>query len=599
MKTKSKFFIITLCVLLNSCQKSLLDLIPVTTSSPLDSVSSDVIDQTNFIFSINTQDFSYPDSSAAFLNRIIDLHEKYLIPVDVYLTTWMATIYKEQYPTLFNRLKTSKWVTVCYHTRAPLPYRNGYNWAHMENMTEDQKKALVVNYETHRLNLSTGQPMNEPGGYQYLKDNIGYAPVAAAHAADPASGDIPEAIYKTMGAKILIDHSKPVNLGEKKLGLMLRPEHYDLKLFEEAGTSSIAQIVKNAIQQARIAAGAQSPFFVGVKMHDNDFFAENSAWLTVYGKRKIPNWDINQKSKLLTASQQEVQWTAYTDIIKYVHENRSNIKCISVKDLVEDNNAEPEVTTEPKLYIAGTMHIETSPSKWPTNADSLVPLFSRLITMGKKTDLSTMKWSIGPDIGWLQKEPKARKVLASLENMGVAIDIHAHNSSDRPKINQLLISWGLHPTNVANGVITSEIDLLRLPQSYSGTTWQCEILMGVNKNGSHLTDAEDTHAGLWKPKSSADYLVHDASKNITIVGGYTRNINDIESLASSLNLLHPVTSAIVMIDPVTFKTPKESYDEVTIKSWASRMAQKSNTIWAHATEIDKAWKNSGGINSQR
>lgn len=590
---------IVFCVLILSCQKTPLEHNPDTSLSPYSAEAIGEVEPTYFIFSINTQDFSYTDSSAAFLNRIIDLHEQKKIPVDVYLTTWMATIYKEQYPALFNRIKTSPMVTACYHTRAPLPYRNGYNWAHMENMTVEQKTSLVINYETHRLNLTTGQPLLEPGGFQFLKDNLGYAPVAAAHAADPSSGDIPENVYKSMGAKVLIDHSKTVNLGDKKWGLVLRPEHYDLKLFEEAGTAPVEQIVDHAIQQARLAAGAKSPYFIGVKMHDNDFFAENSAWLTVYGKRKIPNWDITQKSKLLTPTQQSVQWDAYTGMLNYVSENRSKIKCISVRDLVDNSITDNHVNQEPKLYIAGTMHIETSPNKWPSEADSLLPLFSRLSMMGKKSDLSTMKWSIGPDIGWLQKEPKARKVLTALEGIGVSIDIHAHNANDRAKISQLLVSWGLHPTNVANGAIVTEIDLLRLPQTYGGTSWQCEYLMGINLNGNHLADADDSHAGLWKPKSSTEYLVHDPSKNIIIVGGYTRNIDDIEMLSGNLNASHPVSSAIVMIDPVTFKTPKESFDEATIKSWASRMALKPNVVWGNATQIAQAWKNAGGINSQQ
>ena len=48
------------------------------------------------IFSINVQDFSYPAQSAAVLDKIISLHEKYNLPVDIYLTDVMAKIYAEQ-----------------------------------------------------------------------------------------------------------------------------------------------------------------------------------------------------------------------------------------------------------------------------------------------------------------------------------------------------------------------------------------------------------------------------------------------------------------------------------------------------------------------
>ena len=57
------------------------------------------------IFSINVQDFSYPEQSAAVLDRIITLHETHNVPMDIYLTDVMAQIYAEQFPQLLERLK--------------------------------------------------------------------------------------------------------------------------------------------------------------------------------------------------------------------------------------------------------------------------------------------------------------------------------------------------------------------------------------------------------------------------------------------------------------------------------------------------------------
>lgn len=42
------------------------------------------------------QDFSYPAQLAVVLDKIISLHEKYNLPVDIYLTDVMAKIYAEQ-----------------------------------------------------------------------------------------------------------------------------------------------------------------------------------------------------------------------------------------------------------------------------------------------------------------------------------------------------------------------------------------------------------------------------------------------------------------------------------------------------------------------
>lgn len=69
------------------------------------------------IFSINAQDFSYPEQSAAVLDKIITLHETYNVPVDVYLTDVMARIYAEQFPQLLERLKTSPVVAVTARSR--------------------------------------------------------------------------------------------------------------------------------------------------------------------------------------------------------------------------------------------------------------------------------------------------------------------------------------------------------------------------------------------------------------------------------------------------------------------------------------------------
>ncbi|NWF62728.1 MAG: hypothetical protein HXY38_00325, partial [Chloroflexi bacterium] len=85
------------------------------------------------IFSINVQDFSYPEQSAAVLDKIISLHEAYNVPVDIYLTDAMAQIYAEQFPQLLERLKTSPVVAISYHYRAPRPYANKYDWLGLAN----------------------------------------------------------------------------------------------------------------------------------------------------------------------------------------------------------------------------------------------------------------------------------------------------------------------------------------------------------------------------------------------------------------------------------------------------------------------------------
>ncbi|GEM_PF-6526912 len=85
------------------------------------------------IFSINVQDFSYPKEGAETVARILDIHEKHGIPVDLYQTTTMTDLYDA---TLLRRLKESPAAA---------------------------QRRIVVEYETHGLDLATGRPLPPAG----------------------------------------------------------------------------------------------------------------------------------------------------------------------------------------------------------------------------------------------------------------------------------------------------------------------------------------------------------------------------------------------------------------------------------------------------
>ena len=83
-------------------------------------------------------------------------------------------------------------------------------------------------------------------------------------------------------------------------------------------------IVESALAQAPLAEGARAPYFVGVKMHDNDFFAEDSAWLTVYlnGGRRTPPWNTALRSPLLSAAQMAARWALWEGTVREVAARR-------------------------------------------------------------------------------------------------------------------------------------------------------------------------------------------------------------------------------------------------------------------------------------
>ena len=300
---------------------------------------AEVVTEDYAIFSINVQDFSYPGESAAVLEKIIALHELYDMPVDVYLTDGMAKIYAEQYPALLERLKTSPVVAVSYHIRAPRPYANNYDWLGLEQMTPEQQYQTVMQYETHAVDPVTGQTTDEAGGYQYVASLIGYPPFAgSAITSSGAIGDAVIKVYTELGAQMTVVHGRALNLGDVKKGLYIRPEHYDYMLFQHVGEDA-AQSYEAALAQAHAAEGAIAPYFVGVKMHDNDFFAAKSAWLTVYldGGKRAP-WNPELKAAPLSQAEQDAMWAIYEQTVIYVASQQGRITPVNlpmVLDMVQ------------------------------------------------------------------------------------------------------------------------------------------------------------------------------------------------------------------------------------------------------------------------
>jgi hypothetical protein len=274
---------------------------------------------TYFFFVLNTQDFAYPQYSAALLQRALDLHESLGVPLDIYLTTWMVDLL-QGVPELARRLITSPMVSLAYHTRAPLPYRVSYDWCGLSSMSSADQYSVIRNYETHGLDLTTGLPVERAGGYDHFTRLIGRPPIGVGIASEAPIQRAVDTVFKDLGAEICVSNGRASNLGDIRNGLYQRPEHVDLKLFQHDGENPHT-IVENALAEAPAVDGARAPYFVGVKMHDNDFFAVDSAWLTVYlapGARRGPPWDVSLRSPLLTADEMAARWALWEGTVRNV-----------------------------------------------------------------------------------------------------------------------------------------------------------------------------------------------------------------------------------------------------------------------------------------
>lgn len=557
------------------------------------------------VFTLNVQDFAYPERSAATVDRVITLHESYQVPVDIYLTDTMLAHFESNYPALMTRLLASPYVALNYHIRPPKPYYVGYDWSGLTTLASSDQLSQIRNYESHVTDLATGLPGSSTGGFLRLKQLTGSNPVIAAFQTDAALYSPVSQVFRELGASMTISHSAPyINLGTTAMGLYVRPEHFDLLLFQSPGQSA-SSLVETAFSTAHSTSGAASPYVVGVKMHDNDFFALASAWTTTYvNAPRRPPWNTTTLAGLKSEADMQAQWTLYEGALAWAKSNRSRVASANAKGMAAILAAAPAV---PLLYVSGTMHIESSPTRWPT-PDKLLSFFQRAVNAGKIGAQSTgMRWSIGADVGWLTGEPRAGELIRALSALGVEWDVHVHNAADRVSAAQRIIALGGTPTSLLSGVMVSDMDTVRAAQSGTGGySWQAASLWGIVRSGNHSAGSEDFSSGLWQPRSSTDWQAHDPSASLVAVGGGARSLAGAEAMAAQLaqGYTAPVYSATVMVDPFTLtvsdaaNASTSSDDIAKIESFASRVGARSNVRWATPAGTAAAWRAAGLVPSR-
>lgn len=320
---KKLFLLLGLLALTSCAEQNVVPTGDVVTEAPSDS-------ERYVLFTVNTQEFVYSEQSAETLNRLLDIHEQYEVPVDVYLTEDILRTYEEMAPDLVERLKTSPVVAVSYHYRPPAPFHNSaYDFLGLEDMTSEGLYSALLHYEEYATDPETGATTKEEGGYQHVKDVIGYAPVVVGMAVgDRAVGDALGQIYKEKGATFAVSHDGVIALGDEQFGLFLRPEDIEVKLFELTGQDAEALISGLWGEQ-----GEQG--FMNIKVHDNDFIATASAWVSIYLKQKPP-YDVDRgttERELLTEAETAPLWELYEASVKYVSEHASQYQAINAFDL--------------------------------------------------------------------------------------------------------------------------------------------------------------------------------------------------------------------------------------------------------------------------
>lgn len=295
------------------------------------------------LFSLNVHDFVFPEQSIEAVNRVIDIHEQYDVPVDIYLNDQVFQVYMDETPDLVERLKNSPVVTVGYHLRAPTPYYFDYadfDYKGLNELSEEELYETLLDYEEHKLNLETGDPTDEPGGYQFIEDTIGYAPpVVSTMVSSQYVQKSLTKIYVEKGAKYTVIHGRDIDLGTRQGDLLVRPEHVDYKLYEKfrSGMDGAA-VFEDAISQIP----EEGLRFIGMKYHESNFYiGEPPFWPIFYtdpdkGGLLEPPFNLDAPYSVVKQrkeADQEKHWTLYKSTVKYAGEHQNEVHPIGVLDL--------------------------------------------------------------------------------------------------------------------------------------------------------------------------------------------------------------------------------------------------------------------------
>ena len=291
----------------------------------------------NILFTLNTQEFIFAEESIETLNRVIDIHEEYNVPVDIYLDDTILQTYLDEAPELIERLKSSSVVSVSYHARPPVPYYNDYEWMDFDSMSDAEIEAVIEDYGTHAIDPETGETTDQPGGFTYFQEVFGYAPPAAATPTSGTTGPLVKSYFAENGASFLVENDRDYNWGETRDGIPVRPEDVEIKLFER--TDESAEDIFGELD----ALSGEGPYFMNIKVHDNDFITDESAWVATYVANKkqnggtlTPPFDLSdaEDRELLSVEEAEQLWEAYENCVAYASENTSSYTLWNMLELV-------------------------------------------------------------------------------------------------------------------------------------------------------------------------------------------------------------------------------------------------------------------------
>ncbi|MFT7183890.1 MAG: hypothetical protein ACI9QC_000215 [Oceanicoccus sp.] len=299
------------------------------------------------LISLNVHDWVNPEKSAATINRVIDLHEEYEIPIGIYLTGPAFQNYVEMEDPLVRRLTESKYVDLGYHLRPPNPSYSGFDYFGLNKMEEEELYDFLYDYEIHAIDLETGEATDEAGGLQFIIDTLGEVPIIAGMgSADINVKSTLSEIFTDMGVLMTIGRNG-IDLGEETRSLIIRPEHYDLKLYEHVKARSkdgetMEEMFQEALDEMIIAT--EGPQFLGIKYHENNFYWPDTPFGPCMWEEADKNFPSEPPYDLdlcyegyssRSLADQAEHWELYEATLQYLDEHRTDLNPIGLEDVLE------------------------------------------------------------------------------------------------------------------------------------------------------------------------------------------------------------------------------------------------------------------------
>jgi hypothetical protein len=316
MRKIALLFVVLLLLFIVSCGTDDARLDRPERDPPVHTTADEPVDVDYIFFTHNVQDWPYPEMSVENIHRLIDLHEAYDIPLDIYLFDPIFQYYVEEAPDLVDRLKNSEVVAISYHLRPPYPYYSGTSWFGWEQYDEDEQYDIVLGYEEHKIDLETGESLDEPGGYQFVKDTIGYAPYSVS-----GYGMMQGTISSIFAEKGAMYFASNANVDKSIFApLAQRPETAEIRWWKvysqgDRGMDHVESLIANA-------RTAQTDY-VHLKIHDNNWHMENAAFWEVY--KGPPPWDLDRAYDVETFDDEytENMWDFYENALIVVAQDDS------------------------------------------------------------------------------------------------------------------------------------------------------------------------------------------------------------------------------------------------------------------------------------